>query len=147
MEKYLQFCRGHLSRITTLESIHFVIGNESCDLDSAVSSLVLAYTLHTLKHSEQKGKPIVIPLLNVPRRKLGLRTEITFWLQDAAKISLKSVICKDEINWNDLRSSEKKVIISLVDHNENKEMESTGEIIQIIDHTLRSCYFGYCFLL
>lgn len=32
--------------VTNFDRIHFVVGNESCDLDSAVSAIVLAYMLH-----------------------------------------------------------------------------------------------------
>ena len=48
----------------------------------------------------------MIPVLNVPRKKLRLRTEIVFWLQDAAKLDLKLLICKDQVNWGQLKQSE-----------------------------------------
>lgn len=60
--------------------------------------------LQKSKYSHDR-KSIVIPILNVGRRKLRLRTEITFWLQDAAKLDLKELICKDEVNWTLLKDS------------------------------------------
>lgn len=131
------------------------------------------------------------------RRQLRLRSEITFWLQEAVKLDLKLLICKDEVDWTllsngnyhplslsltqfslnfyfhlnfysayssslstshscdvvsltymqpllaliwnvshslPLKSDDCEVIISLVDHNVNKEIESFGRVVQIVDH-------------
>ena len=42
---------------------------------------------------------IVVPILNVSRCNLGLRKEIAFWVNEAAKLDLELLVCKDEVNW------------------------------------------------
>lgn len=61
--------------------IHIVLGNESCDLDSAVSALVFAYFLkeHVYK---SKLDHIVIPILNINVEELPLRTEICYTFEE-----------------------------------------------------------------
>ena len=53
-------------------------------------------------HVANSSSILVLPILNVDRRSLRLRNEITFWLSEAAKLDLQLVICKDEVNWQDL---------------------------------------------
>ena len=52
---------------------------------------------------ESKEDAVVVPLLNVTRKQLQLRTEILFWFQEAAKLDLKLLICKDELEWPSLK--------------------------------------------
>ena len=52
---------------TERRPVTVVVGNESCDLDSAVSAIVLAYFLHTGQSAGEK-EPIIVP---------GLATAIT----------------------------------------------------------------------
>ena len=40
-----------------------------------------------------------MPILNVSRCNLGLRKEIAFWVNEAAKLDLELLVCKDEVNW------------------------------------------------
>ncbi|KAI1301614.1 Protein prune -like protein 2 [Halotydeus destructor] len=136
MENFLQRCKESLSTLTSFKTVHLVVGNESCDLDSAVSALALAYHLNTTKYSGDSDA-IVLPVLNIQRSQLRLKTEIIFWLQDAVKLDLKHLICKDEIAFDSLKSI-KNVLISLVDHNEDKEFESLGQVVQVIDHHKQS---------
>ncbi|KAI0014398.1 DHH phosphoesterase [Xylariaceae sp. FL0662B] len=59
--------------------LHFVVGNESADLDSLCSALFLAYfRTHTPPHT------LHIPLCNLPRDDLSLRPEFAAVLADAA---------------------------------------------------------------
>ncbi|ORZ41513.1 hypothetical protein BCR44DRAFT_42993 [Catenaria anguillulae PL171] len=51
-----------------------VLGNESADLDSAVSSLLYAFSLFTSQ------KQLAAPILPIPRADILLRTEITYFL-------------------------------------------------------------------
>ncbi|KYK61345.1 hypothetical protein DCS_02487 [Drechmeria coniospora] len=56
----------------------FVVGNESADVDSLCSAVVYAYV-----RSQAPPRTLHIPLCNLPRADLGLRTEMTAVLQCA----------------------------------------------------------------
>ncbi|EDX16908.1 GD16595 [Drosophila simulans] len=51
--------------------LHLVMGNESCDLDSAVSAVTLAF-VYAQRHREHD----YVPILNIPRRDYPLKTEV-----------------------------------------------------------------------
>lgn len=72
-----------------------MIGNESCDLDSAVSAISLAYFHAKVGHrkSVYHDKYNVLPLLNIPRSNLPLKTEVTYFLNRNC-IELDNVICR-----------------------------------------------------
>lgn len=73
--------------------IIFVIGNESCDLDSAASAIGLAYFYNKLRPEELKKflphfnefvkrKHIFIPLLNITTDERPLKTDVIFSLKN-----------------------------------------------------------------
>ena len=64
MDQYLTSIREKLKEIKDKSSVTFVIGNESCDLDSAVSAIVYAYFLNTKK---ELNDCLVVPMLNVAK--------------------------------------------------------------------------------
>jgi Inorganic pyrophosphatase/exopolyphosphatase len=57
------------------------MGNEACDLDSTISALVYAYLLHNEMSAETREFLTVIPLLNILKKELPLKTEVTYYLQ------------------------------------------------------------------
>lgn len=134
MESYLIYCRENLKNLEKFKEVHVVLGNESCDLDSAVSSLVIAFLYHQVKSTKNR---IIIPVLNISRKDISLHSEVTYFLEET-DISIDIIICKDEIDLKKLYSK-KLLYLILVDHNvlpsyEN-EMEST--VIEIIDHHIQ----------
>eukprot|EP01064_Diplonema_japonicum_P032589 TRINITY_DN6165_c0_g1_i1.p1 TRINITY_DN6165_c0_g1~~TRINITY_DN6165_c0_g1_i1.p1 ORF type:complete len:382 (+),score=108.30 TRINITY_DN6165_c0_g1_i1:49-1146(+) len=100
-----------------------VMGNESCDMDSIVTSLVYATYL------SQKEKRPVVPILNVEREDLALRSETTWALQDAG-VDLEKVIFAPEVDWDQVGE------IVLVDHNLLCPAQSTlgPKVIEVLDH-------------
>ncbi|CAG2174829.1 unnamed protein product [Oppiella nova] len=114
------------------DPIELVVGNESCDLDSAVSAVGLAFIKHMSCKKVESNKRLIIPVLNTTRSELQLKTEVIFWFENSVHLSRDDLICRDEIDWQTLKT--KKVLITLVDHNVNEEMARIGEIIEIIDH-------------
>ncbi|XP_050677061.1 exopolyphosphatase PRUNE1, partial [Leptidea sinapis] len=80
-----------LQKSKNFDNLTLVIGNESCDLDSAVSSLVYATFLHW-QHQIMKCKvctrnkrdnatykdDLFLPVLDVPRNDYNLKTEVVF---------------------------------------------------------------------
>lgn len=78
------------------ESVIFVIGNESCDLDSAVSAISLAYfytvTKETPKNLSLTQNERFLPVLNIKRVNLPLKTEVTYFMQSNG-INPDDLIC------------------------------------------------------
>ncbi|GIY26835.1 protein prune homolog 2 [Caerostris extrusa] len=130
MELYLQECKHNLKNANESSKIQVVLGNESCDLDSAISSLVMAYFIFKV----QKTADIVIPVLNVKRKELPVRTEVVFFLEET-NINISNVICIDEIDLKSLHEKAKLSIV-LVDHNALSIGQSylDSRVVQIFDH-------------
>ena len=113
------------------EEIELVIGNESCDLDSAVSAVGLAFIKYTeydvsnrlslaiklaIKlwlnfivliawKQESDNKRIVIPVLNITRNELVLKTEVIFWFENSIHLNRNDLICRDQIDFEALKTS------------------------------------------
>ncbi|XP_037936168.1 exopolyphosphatase PRUNE1 [Teleopsis dalmanni] len=94
------------------ESLCIVIGNESCDLDSAVSALCLAYFYHEnkLKSLTTTAKNF-IPILNIPRKDYQLKTEVNF-LFNKYQIQVENLTFRDDMQDELIKRSE----FILVDH-------------------------------
>uniref|UniRef100_A0AAG5CTK1 DHHA2 domain-containing protein n=1 Tax=Anopheles atroparvus TaxID=41427 RepID=A0AAG5CTK1_ANOAO len=126
MNKYLQRCKELLK--SSINKV-VVIGNESCDLDSAVSAIVFAFFLKnkpTLLRSWYSNDTLVIPVLNVVRNELPLKTEVTFFLKSNG-ICLDDLVCRDDIDWD----NESGMNVVLVDHHVTKLKQN---IVGIVDH-------------
>ncbi|GFY45277.1 exopolyphosphatase PRUNE1 [Trichonephila inaurata madagascariensis] len=130
MEFYLQECKHNLKNASESSKIQIVLGNESCDLDSAISSLVMAYFIFKV----QKNADIVVPVLNVKRKELAVRTEVVFFLEETS-INISDVICIDEIDLKALHEKGKLSVV-LVDHNTLSTEQSylDSRVVQILDH-------------
>lgn len=77
-----------------LKPLTIVIGNESCDLDSAVCAITLAYFYETVAlnlHRTDKQR-IIIPVLNISRENLPLKTEVTYLMRKHG-IDIDDLIC------------------------------------------------------
>jgi exopolyphosphatase len=59
-----------------------VLGNVSADMDSVFGALALAYCLSEVRSRQIRGIPI-LPLVNIPREDLPLRTEIVSTLKES----------------------------------------------------------------
>lgn len=116
----------------TEKKVLIVMGNESVDLDSAVSSISLASHLnkvkcksHVIPSTQQLTDFLVAPVINSTREELFLKTEVTYWLLKH-QIELENLLCKDEINLNEDVDS-----LVLVDHHVS---EFRGKVISVLDH-------------
>lgn len=140
MSSFFKFMRmnKYLKEVKTLvkglkkQPVLVVIGNESVDLDSAVSSICLAYHLNKVKcnssvipASQQAVQFLAVPVINAPRLDLPLKTEVTHWLQKH-HIELDNLLCRDEINLSDNVDS-----FVLVDHHVS---EFRAKVISVLDH-------------
>lgn len=61
------------------EKIIVVLGNETCDLDSAVCALVQGFFLAS-KVKEEKGLS-VIPVMNILEKEFRVKTEVVYYLR------------------------------------------------------------------
>lgn len=68
--------------------VHLVIGNESCDLDSMVSSMVLAFHYTCL---EKYQNTIVLPMMNKTEQLFPVKVE-NIYLLDKYNISMDFLI-------------------------------------------------------
>lgn len=59
-----------------------VLGNVSADLDSVCGALALAYCLSEVGNRQIRGLS-VLPVVNIPRQDLPLRTEVVAVLREA----------------------------------------------------------------
>ncbi|KAI5464926.1 hypothetical protein BGZ63DRAFT_350566 [Mariannaea sp. PMI_226] len=104
----------------------FVVGNESADLDSLCSAVVFAYL-----RSNTPPHALHIPLSNLPRADLGLRTEMTFVLNSVG-LSPSDLLTLSDIP--DLDPEDTNWL--LVDHNclTGPLKQFAGRISGCIDH-------------
>ncbi|CAH0055305.1 unnamed protein product [Clonostachys solani] len=104
----------------------FVVGNESADLDSLCSAVVYAYL-----RTNGKQQSLHIPLSNLPRADLALRTEMTAVLKDA-DLTPSDLLTLSELP--DLKPEDTRWL--LIDHNSLtgplRKFES--QVIGCIDH-------------
>ena len=111
-------------------------------MDSVVSSLSLAYLLHLQNIHTKNLKTSHIPLINIPRSDLSLRTEITHALNVTYPTSstsegiLPALTFMDEIDLKSLIENNKNTTISITDHNRLSPSQEwlAPYITRIIDH-------------
>lgn len=124
-------------READLDTVHVVVGNEACDLDSAVSCLLMFHIISKMSdeiNGKDKTKTLYIPLLNTTRDMLESKCEVLWFLQKTLNIDKSFLTCKDDIDWNEIKKNGIEVLITLVDHNYNDEFKDIGKIVEIIDH-------------
>lgn len=130
VSKFLHASKIHYLKILDKgEVIHFVLGNESADLDSIVSSICYAYLL-----AEENRNEFYIPLLNIPREEILLRKDVLY-LFELLDISLDDLLFYDDLPFINL-FQEKRLCINLVDHNVlRRGLIGFSDVVErIIDH-------------
>ncbi|CAH4033301.1 exopolyphosphatase PRUNE1 [Pieris brassicae] len=146
MEDYLNYTVNVL-KSRNYVNLTIVLGNESCDLDSAVSSLVYATFLHW-QHQKMKCKvctrnkrdestykdDIFVSLLDVDRQDLPLKTEVAFCFKEHS-LRDNFLLFRDDIDLKNL-VEDSKINIVLVDHHVlSKKYEFLSPYVtEIIDH-------------
>lgn len=120
-----------------LDTVHVVVGNEACDLDSTVSCLLMFHIISKMSdeiNGKDKGRTLYIPLLNVARDQLDSKHEVLWFLEKTLSIDKSFLTCKDDIDWKEIKRNGIDVLVTLVDHNFNDEFNEIGKIVEIIDH-------------
>ncbi|CAF0861230.1 unnamed protein product [Rotaria sordida] len=123
---YLIYVKSQLNNLVKFRLIRIVLGNEACDLDSAISACVYAYFLHSTCQS--KDEILHVPILNTQPSVFRLRNEIHWLLKE----NHSNMIFIDDIDLNYLYDKNKLEII-LVDHH-CLYSKFNKIVTQIIDH-------------
>jgi len=127
MLSWLRSIRQTLPRLQLPDTgVTLVLGNMACDLDSGVSSIVMAYHRSTTIPNRT-----VIPVLNIPSQDFPLKTELVAALQDVG-VGGDHLVYRDDI---DLKSINDLQLI-LVDHNvlAGDDLKYQDKVVEIIDH-------------
>jgi len=139
MEEFVGGLRGRLALSLLQEAgpddegprrpVTVVVGNESCDLDSAACAIVLAYFLHTRELLQER---LIIPVLNVRSEDLPLKTDVvnvlhTLGVQAADVPRLEEIDCKVLRDRGLLR-------LIIVDHHNLFDPELEDCLEEVIDH-------------
>ena len=109
LEEYMnKDLKGYKSDSLHAKRCTLVLGNESGDLDSVASAVLLAWH-ESNKHSDVHA----LPILAFPRADLPLKTEVTKVFEKEG-LSLDHVVCLDELEVDKLHAD---TDLMLVDHN------------------------------
>jgi len=141
LSAYLSSAKKNLDKSSQSEDVHVVMGNEGCDLDSVISSIIIGYyTAHSLS-TKQKASTTVFPVINCSRQDLPLRTESVFYLKQNG-IDMDQLICRDEIDLLGLCDLG-KLKLTLVDHNvlASWQVRLDSSVTWVIDHHKRERKF------
>lgn len=132
MNAFIDELRTNLKTVSKNKKLTLVLGNESCDLDSAVCSIVFAYFQNVC--STNKSGEIYLPVFNIPREELPLKTEVSFVLKKYG-VKDENVICRDELDFKFLRENSEFSIV-LVDHHilSDSMKNMTSFVSTILDH-------------
>ncbi|XP_068627398.1 exopolyphosphatase PRUNE1 [Battus philenor] len=138
---------AHKLRTNDYSELTIVLGNESCDLDSAVSAIVYAMFLSwqyeqikckvcTKTQRDEKGYKdnIFVPVLDVARSDYNLKTEVAYCLRENGA-SDENLLFRNDIDMKTLLASNKTKII-LVDHHilSKRYNYLSPYVTEIIDH-------------
>lgn len=82
MESFLGASKTALSQLSSYRTIRVVLGNQTCDLDSAVCALVQGLLEHVdAKKRGQSDYTAVIPVMNIPEKEFRIKTEVVYSLR------------------------------------------------------------------
>ncbi|XP_047357543.1 exopolyphosphatase PRUNE1 [Vespa velutina] len=138
MEAFLTASKTALKKLSEYYTICIVLGNQTCDLDSAVCALAQGFCeyLNENKKNEKKESVAVIPILNVTKKEFRIKTEVIYYFRQHG-ISEELLTFRDQIDLNILTESrENKVEVVLVDHHvlANEDRTLVNSVVEIIDH-------------
>lgn len=133
---YSKFCRSLLSSESDSKCI-LVMGNEACDLDSMISSLVYAY----YKHLSSNEAILYIPFWQIKREDIELRQECIYLFQSLGlEEVLKNVFCLDDLPILFASVAKKDIFANVIgailcDHNKiTLEVSENINVVAVIDH-------------
>lgn len=69
------------TNLSAYEKIRIVLGNQSCDLDSAVCALVQGLFQYYDVQKENRVNVAVIPVMNIFEKEFRVKTEVLYYLK------------------------------------------------------------------
>ncbi|XP_061381758.1 exopolyphosphatase PRUNE1 isoform X2 [Danaus plexippus] len=145
MEEYLTTTITKL-KANNYNELTLVLGNESCDLDSAVSALVYAAFLHwqysqikckacTRKYRDESYKDdIFVPILDVERNDYPIKTDVVYCLKKHG-IDETNLIFRDDIDIRQLVTKSKMSVVLTDHHFLSRRYDFLSPFVsEIIDH-------------
>ncbi|XP_061398260.1 exopolyphosphatase PRUNE1-like [Musca vetustissima] len=128
-----------------------VLGNESCDLDSAVSAVSLAYFYQQSKVIPKNCETNTnfLPILNIPRRDYPLKTEVHYLFKQYA-ISEDLLTFRDELSEEFLQNNKLVLVdhhvsalwknaVAIYDHRPRDVMAKVADDCNVNLHVVGSC--------
>uniref|UniRef100_A0A3B4WSG3 Prune exopolyphosphatase 1 n=1 Tax=Seriola lalandi dorsalis TaxID=1841481 RepID=A0A3B4WSG3_SERLL len=132
LQGQIRVCR-HIVGFHGNRRVHIILGSESCDLDSVVSSLAMAYFLFRVRRLDPSCS-LVLPVLNIPRSQFHLRADVLLLLREAS-IATETLVFRDEVDLAHLHGN-RRLALTLVDHNilPSTDRDLEGAVVEVIDH-------------
>lgn len=69
------------SQLSLYHTIRVVLGNQTCDLDSAVCALVQGFLEYIDVKKHEQDDHAVIPVMNIPEKEFCVKTEVVYSLK------------------------------------------------------------------
>jgi len=119
------------------ERINVCIGNVSCDMDSAIGAILLAYYL-TYKDEYYNNygnyEKFWIPVINCPRAEMCARIDISYHLKKFG-VDADKLVYIDDLNLN-FYSERNLLQLSLIDHNklDMTQQQWDSAVVFLVDH-------------
>ncbi|XP_077262292.1 exopolyphosphatase PRUNE1-like [Temnothorax americanus] len=136
MEAFLNASKIPLSELPPYQTIRVVVGNPTCDLDSAVCALVQGLLEYLDAKKNGFANVTVIPVMNIPERELRIKTEVIYSLKFHG-IPLNLLTFRDQIDLQNVQSdANRRLELILVDHHtlEEEDLALKSSVVTIIDH-------------
>ncbi|OAD59555.1 Protein prune like protein, partial [Eufriesea mexicana] len=125
--------------LSNYKTIRIVLGNETCDLDSAVSALIQAFSEYLDGIKKKEINLAVIPVMNIPEKDYRAKTEVVYFLK-RHNIFSYLLTFRNQIDLKALReTTETKLELVLVDHHSlpDEDIYLKDFVVKIIDHRPR----------
>ncbi|XP_049805226.1 exopolyphosphatase PRUNE1-like isoform X2 [Schistocerca nitens] len=115
------------------EEVTIVLGNETCDVDSAVCSLVYAYIRQGLSAVLQETKHY-IPVLNINEEDKVLKAEVFYFLEKCG-VPADCLQFRDTIDLKHIKSSSHLEVILVDQHTlSERDLWLKSHVAEVIDH-------------
>lgn len=115
------------TKISDGQRVRIIMGNNTCDIDSAVCAVVYANYLKRLYPADT-----VIPIYDIARDELSIRHDVIHVLQQC-QVDYKSIVYKNELDLKSL-CNQNTLNVVLVDHHVPVESDLDKCVVEIFDH-------------
>lgn len=136
MEIFLNASKTALSRLSFYRTIRVVLGNPTCDLDSAVCALVQGLLEYSDVEKRGLADVAVIPVMNIPEKEFRIKTEVVYSLK-SHDIPLSLLTFRDQLDLQNVQNdADKKLELILVDHHTlaSEDVALKPSVVTIVDH-------------